>query len=148
MKHRNPAHLHVGLPTIATLAILVVQCAPASRTADAMPGNGLVAFAPEELNEQPRLIQCSDAIGPTGSTIHGTLVERVTVRFIVTEKGSVDAASVFSTVSRAVGGARASDASIDEAKQRALTCRYEPGRLDGKVVRTTMERTFRIVTQS
>lgn len=147
MQRPNPPHQSLQVVAVALLAITGVQCASAPRDAATIPENGLVAYSVSELDREPRLIRCSQAIGTSVNNIKENRWESVTVQFIVTEKGTVDPASVFATSSNAYG-VPASSASIAEAMHRAQTCRYQPGSIDGQAVRAAMERRFGILTQS
>jgi hypothetical protein len=146
MQRPNPPRQSLQLVAVALLAITGVHCASAPRDAATMPENGLVAYSVSELDREPRLIRCSQTIGASTSQIKENRWEVVTVQFTVTERGTVDPASVFATRSDAYG-VPASSASIAEAMHRAQTCRYQPGSVDGQAVRTTMERRFGILTQ-
>jgi hypothetical protein len=151
MNRRDLANEQRYLTTLFVLALLVLGCASASSPAadEAVPREaGLAAYPAAQLDEPPRLIGCSDAQGPTPNTIKGVRWDIVTLLFIVTEAGRVDPASIVATRTESTQlGGPASDASISEARQRALTCRYEPGRLDSQIVRASLERTFRILAE-
>jgi hypothetical protein len=116
------------------------------------PGNdgdvGLAAYRVSEVDEAPRLVKCADAQGPQPSTMSGVQWDHVTLGFVVTEAGVVDPVSIFLKTSEArARGGDASDRSISEAENRALTCRYRPGTIQGQPVRVAMDRTFRILSR-
>jgi hypothetical protein len=138
--------------SIGVLTLTASGCARTMRPVSLEPGAdgdvGLAAYRVSEVEKAPHLITCADAQGPQPSSIAGVRWDHVTLGFIVTEAGVVDPVSIFLKTSEArARGGDASDRSIAEAQERALTCRYQPGTISGHPVRVNMERTFRILAQ-
>jgi hypothetical protein len=117
---------------------------PNEPTPPMIPGT-LAAYPASMLDEPPRLVRCSRSIGPPPSAISGSVWESVSVRYVVGIDGMVDPTSMNVTQSRGPRGqGSASAPSEEEALQRALSCRYEPGRKDHVPVPTIVTRRFRI----
>lgn len=126
------------------IGLMVASCNPTPRPMSSWPLDP-IDYPQSVLDTKARLIACSEAQGPGPNVITGVRWESVTVRFVVTEDGDVDPLSPYAIRSNAFRSrAPASAGAIEEAKQRALTCRYEPGRLEDQAVRAVVERTFRI----
>lgn len=146
--HEKRVALVCTFLSVASLALSGFGCARTARLATVEPGgdHGLAAYQPSEVHQPPRLIKCADAQGPQPTTIKGVRWDHVTLGFVVTEEGLVDPISIFVKRSEAKpAGGSALQRSILEAQDRALTCRYQPGAIEGQPVRVTMERTFRIL---
>lgn len=139
------------LRSLAVMCALACSCTSAPQPLLELEPGGADApvYAANEVHERPRLIRCSEARGPSPNVMEGVRWDLVTLQFVVLEDGGVDPHTIHSTHTEAIGRDRpASDRSIEEARHRALTCRYTPGSIAGHPVRVKTERTFRILAQS
>lgn len=103
------------------------------------------SYPASTLDRAPRVIRCDDAVGPTASQISGVHWDLVTLQFTVLADGNVDPTTIETRQTRATpGGGPAASASVSEAKQRALSCQYEPGLMKDTPVAATTSRRFRI----
>lgn len=141
---------HLFALTGVALTLLVVGCSQRFRPASVEPGGeyGLQAYTASQVDREPKLIKCAEFHGPPASSVSGGRWAYVTLGFIVTETGSVDAKSIFvKSAARRPSQPDASQKVIHDAEQIALTCEYEPGLLGGQPVRVATERRFRILAE-
>jgi hypothetical protein len=71
-------------------------------------------------------------------------VETVTLRYVVDSQGRVEPDWLVVTGYGWHGSRGTLDASVDEAKHRALSCRYKPALVGDRPVRAVAERSFRV----
>lgn len=132
--------------TVLSLAVALTGwgcAATAPAAGGASPPDGV--HLGSDVDRAPRLIACSDGLpAAMPSQISGVRVERVTLRYVVDADGQVEPDWLVVTGYGWHGARGTSGASVEEAKQRALSCRYKPALSGDRAVRAVAERTFSV----
>lgn len=122
----------VGRPTVAALltyALLCGGCATSSPTEEAL--------SPSEVTTAPELQGCPAYTEPNRS---GTGVR---LSFVVKREGWVDPSTIEVRSHRdRISGAPLSRELVERAVSDAESCRFTPGRLEGRPVRVRMSKRF------
>jgi len=134
---------------LLALTILAAGCASSPKAVDAPfyapEREGAPSYSAGEVDTPPHLIKCFEVSGPAANNISGVVWEHVTVGYVVNELGQVDPATIVTGTTRGGGKGSASAESIREARARAATCTYTPGKHGGVPVRVRVQRLFRIL---